>query len=293
MKSMTGYGKAKQSGQEIELEIEIKTINGRYLDLKVISPRELNFFDHPLRRKIASSLHRGTVEVRITFSDHREPAVRLDTTKLSKYHEVIKSAQSFLGLNEPVPLQFLLSEPGVIEIGNSLDEDPLLISVLTSTLDKAISALEAATEKEGTEIKSFLVDSMHKISQAVVEVENEIVPFKQELFTKLNTRILELLKNTNLDNLEQRLVQETAIYVDKYDIQEEITRLRSHIGTFTRTLDKDDEPEIGKTLNFIMQEMHREANTLGSKFSTARTFPYVLTIKEEIEKCREICLNVA
>jgi len=212
---------------------------------------------------------------------------------LSKYHEVIKSAQSFLGLNEPVPLQFLLSEPGVIEIGNSLDEDPLLISVLTSTLDKAISALEAATEKEGTEIKSFLVDSMHKISQAVVEVENEIVPFKQELFTKLNTRILELLKNTNLDNLEQRLVQETAIYVDKYDIQEEITRLRSHIGTFTRTLDKDDEPEIGKTLNFIMQEMHREANTLGSKFSTARTFPYVLTIKEEIEKCREICLNVA
>ncbi|HPN40116.1 MAG TPA: DUF1732 domain-containing protein [Candidatus Cloacimonadota bacterium] len=292
MKSMTGYGKAKYSANDIELEVEIKTINGRYLDMKIISPRELSFFDHSLRRKITHSLHRGTVEIRVTFSDHREPSVRLDTTKLRKYHEVVKSAQNYLGLDEPLPLQFLLSEPGVIEIGNSLDEDPLLIEALETTVGRAIDAIIASTAEEGAQIKAVIMDSLARMKQALDEIEKEIAPFKQELLEKLRNRITELLSNVNLDNLEQRLVQETAIYVDKYDIQEEISRLRSHITTFERTIAKDDEPEIGKTLSFITQEMHREANTLGSKFSTTKTFAHVLILKEEVEKCREICLNV-
>lgn len=292
MRSMTGYGKAKYADNGIELEIEIKSINGRYLDLKIISPRELSFFDHELRKKVTHSLHRGTVEIRISYTDHREPKVRLDTTKLDKYHEIIKAAQSHLGIDEPVPLQFLLSEPGVIETGNSLDEDDVLKNALRNTLEKAIEEIKASTEAEGLQIASVLKQSMLMIDEALYNIELEILPFKTELLSKLNERVRELLAGANLENLEQRLVQETAIYVDKYDIQEEITRLRSHIGTFKTTLDKQNEPELGKTLGFIMQEMHREANTLGSKFSTAKTFSYVLTLKEEIEKCREICLNV-
>jgi len=292
MKSMTGYGKAKYLANDIELEVEIKTINGRYLDLKIISPRELNFFDHSIRRKIAHSLYRGTVEIRVSYTDHREPAVRLDTSKLSKYHEVVKSAQSFLGLDEPVPLQFLLSEPGVIEIGNSLDEDPILIKALNTTVDKAIVAIVNSTSDEGLQIKSVMLESLARMRTALDAIDKEIAPFKHELLEKLRNRISELLSNVNMDNLEQRLVQETAIYVDKYDIQEEISRLRGHISTFEHTLSKDDEPEIGKTLSFIAQEMHREANTLGSKFSTTKTFAHVLILKEEVEKCREICLNV-
>lgn len=103
----------------------------------------------------------------------------------------------------------------------------------------------------------------------------------------------ELLSKESREGLEQRLVLETAIYVDKYDIQEELTRLSSHLDMLTQLLDDSDGKEIGKKLNFILQEMQREANTLGSKFSTTQSFKYILVIKEEIEKCREISLNVS
>jgi len=120
-----------------------------------------------------------------------------------------------------------------------------------------------------------------------------IEPYKQELYEKLKQRLEELLSKESHEVLEQRLVLETAIYVDKYDIQEELTRLNSHLDTLTQLLDNSNGQEVGKKLNFVLQEMQREANTLGSKFSTTQSFKYILIIKEEIEKCREIGLNVS
>lgn len=291
MKSMTGYGKAKIQKNDMDCEIEIKSINGRFLDMRIYLPREISFFEYPIRQHIGKVLSRGTVEIRVTFADRREPALKLNEVKLVKYYELVKQAQALLDIDEDISLEYLLKEPGIIESINNLDEDEQLSELLNQTLDKAIEALELSLRAEASNIKDTLKHSSALMLKTLDNIEKEIQPFKEELYSILKHRVTELLSNFNAEMLEQRLVQELAIYIDKYDIQEEISRLKCHINTLLATLEKEE--DTGKTLNFILQEMQREANTLGSKFSTARTFTYVLTLKEEIEKCREIVQNVA
>ncbi|TDF72584.1 YicC/YloC family endoribonuclease [Candidatus Syntrophosphaera thermopropionivorans] len=291
MKSMTGYGKAKIQKNDMDCEIEIKSINGRFLDMRIYLPREISFFEYPIRQHIGKVLSRGTVEIRVTFADRREPALKLNEVKLMKYYELVKQAQALLDIDKDISLEYLLNEPGIIESINNLDEDEQLAELLNQTLDKAIEALELSLRAEASNIKETLRHSSDLMLKTLDNIEKEIQPFKEELYSILKHRVTELLSNFNAEMLEQRLVQELAIYIDKYDIQEEISRLKCHINTLLATLEKEE--DTGKTLNFILQEMQREANTLGSKFSTARTFTYVLTLKEEIEKCREIVQNVA
>lgn len=291
MKSMTGYGKAKIQKNDMDCEIEIKSINGRFLDMRIYLPREISFFEYPIRQHIGKVLSRGTVEIRVTFADRREPAFKLNEVKLMKYYELVKQAQALLDIDEDISLEYLLNEPGIIESINNLDEDKQLAELLNLTLEKAIEALELSLRAEASNIKETLKHSSDLMLKTLDNIEKEIQPFKEELYSILKHRVTELLSNFNAEMLEQRLVQELAIYIDKYDIQEEISRLKCHINTLLATLEKEE--DTGKTLNFILQEMQREANTLGSKFSTARTFTYVLTLKEEIEKCREIVQNVA
>lgn len=291
MKSMTGYGKAKIQKNDMDCEIEIKSINGRFLDMRIYLPREISFFEYPIRQHIGKVLSRGTVEIRVTFADRREPALKLNEVKLMKYYELVKQAQALLDIDEDISLEYLLNEPGIIESINNLDEDEQLAELLNQTLEKAIEALELSLRAEASNIKETLRHSSDLMLKTLDNIEKEIQPFKEELYSILKHRVTELLSNFNAEMLEQRLVQELAIYIDKYDIQEEISRLKCHINTLLATLEKEE--DTGKTLNFILQEMQREANTLGSKFSTARTFTYVLTLKEEIEKCREIVQNVA
>ena len=291
MKSMTGYGKAKIQKNDMDCEIEIKSINGRFLDMRIYLPREISFFEYPIRQHIGKVLSRGTVEIRVTFADRREPALKLNEVKLVKYYELVKQAQALLDIDKDISLEYLLKEPGIIESINNLDEDEQLAELLNQTLDKAIEALELSLRAEASNIKETLKHSSDLMLETLDNIEKEIQPFKEELYSILKHRVTELLSNFNAEMLEQRLVQELAIYIDKYDIQEEISRLKCHINTLLTTLEKEE--DTGKTLNFILQEMQREANTLGSKFSTARTFTYVLTLKEEIEKCREIVQNVA
>ena len=291
MKSMTGYGKAKIQTNEMNCEIEIKSINGRFLDMRIYLPREISFFEYQIRQHIGQVLSRGTVEIRVNFADRREPALQLNETKLLKYFELVKQAQAILNIDEDISLEYLLNEPGIIESINNLDEDEQLAELLNQTLQKAIEALELTLKAEASNIKETLKNSTNVMLETLDLIENEIQPFKEELYSLLKHRVTELLSNFNAEMMEQRLIQELAIYIDKYDIQEEISRLKCHINTLLTTLEKEE--DTGKTLNFILQEMQREANTLGSKFSTTRTFTYVLTLKEEIEKCREIVQNVA
>ncbi|MDP2173375.1 MAG: YicC/YloC family endoribonuclease [Candidatus Cloacimonadaceae bacterium] len=293
MRSMTGYGKAKYSENDIDLEIEMKSVNGRYLDMKLYLPRELSFFEYPVRNRISSSLSRGSVEFRLNYSDHREIPLALNEKRLLSYHALAIKAKKALGYEEPVSLEFLLNEPGVIENINQLDEDTILKDALYSTLNYALAALHQSMQQEAAGMKDVLIASVQSIEVALSEIETHIQPFKAELLENMTNRIKDLISTYQLDNMEQRLMQEMAIYVDKYDIQEEITRLRSHSETLLKALSGHEHKDIGKSLNFITQEMQREANTLGSKFSTSNTFQYVLVIKEEIEKCREIVQNVA
>ena len=288
---MTGFGKSHRNLHNIECNIEIKSVNGRYLDIKCYLPRELSFFEFAVRKSTSRYLVRGSIEVRVNINDYREPKLRLNEPKLLKYHDIIKQAQKVLNLQTDVSLEFLLNEPGVVESTNQLNEDPEILDVLMQTLDEALQSIQKSMEAEAKAIKEVLTESIKVVEMSVRRVSEHVQPYKEELFTNMRKRITDILTSYNIENTEQRLMQELAIYVDKYDIQEEISRLISHINTFNETMNKPD--DIGKTLNFILQEMQRESNTLGSKFSNSKTFSDVLIIKEEIEKCREIVQNVS
>lgn len=291
MKSMTGYGRVFVSQNDIEIEIEIKSVNSRYLDLKIYLPRELGFHEIAIRKLVPEYLSRGTVEIRVNFNDRRPPALQLNKQNLIKYNDLALAACKALGLQDEVSIEFLLNEPGVIENQKNLADDPVLAELLNQALISALEKTAASMVQEGVQTREVLAASMQKLISAVREVSLHVAPFKAELYTNMLNRIKELIGNYQIDNLEQRLIQELALYVDKYDIAEELSRLEAHYQTFLKTLDSDG--DIGKTLNFIIQEMQREANTLGSKFSTSKSFPLVLIIKEEVEKCREIIQNVA
>jgi len=271
--------------------LEIKSINARFLDLRIFLPRELSFYETEIRQHIIGVLSRGTIEVRINFNDYREPKLVLNKTKLLKYNDLAMEAAKLLASEEVVSIEFLLKEQGVIESADRLAEDEMLANVLNEALEQALHRINESMLVEGRQIKQMLIDSMQKIQKALNAISEMCEPFKKELFETMHRHIEELMGTYPKENLEQRLIQELAIYIDKYDIGEELSRLYAHINTFNSTL--QGEGDIGKTLNFIIQEMQREANTLGSKFSTAQSFPWILAIKEEIEKCREMIQNVA
>jgi len=291
MKSMTGFGSSLINRDNIEIELEIKSINARFLDLRIFLPRELSFYETEIRQHIIGVLSRGTIEVRINFNDYREPKLVLNKTKLLKYNDLAMEAAKLLASEEVVSIEFLLKEQGVIESADRLAEDEMLANVLNEALEQALHRINESMLVEGRQIKQMLIDSMQKIQKALNAISEMCEPFKKELFETMHRHIEELMGTYTKENLEQRLIQELAIYIDKYDIGEELSRLYAHINTFNSTL--QGEGDIGKTLNFIIQEMQREANTLGSKFSTAQSFPWILAIKEEIEKCREMIQNVA
>ena len=288
---MTGFGNSLINRENIEIEFEVKSINARFLDLRIYLPRELSFYETEIRKHIIGILSRGTIEVRVNFKDHREPKLVLDKTKLLKYNDMAIEAAKLLASEEIVSIEFLLKEQVVIEIADRLAEDETLANVLNEALEQALHRINESMLVEGRQIKQMLIDSMQKIQKALNAISEMCEPFKKELFETMHRHIEELMGTYPKENLEQRLIQELAIYIDKYDIGEELSRLYAHINTFNSTL--QGEGDIGKTLNFIIQEMQREANTLGSKFYTAQSFPWILAIKEEIEKCREMIQNVA
>lgn len=292
MRSMTGYAKAAVVKNDLSFEFEIKSVNAKHLDIRTYIPRELNWIEPTLRSRISEDIGRGSVEIRISLADHREPQLFLNERKLKKYYELIVNASKALGIESDVSLDSILREPGMIENNANLQEDEPLQMVIKEATDLAIGSFISSTLAEGSAIASVLGSSLETMKQALTSIRDMIDPYRKYLFQDLMARVSDILNAYKIDNLEQRLVQEIAIYIDKYDIHEELTRLDSHIETFLKQLGKDPREAVGKTLQFITQEMQREANTLGSKFSTPDSFKYVLTIKEEVEKCREIVLNV-
>ena len=291
MKSMTGFGKSRIAKDSVEVYVEIKSINGRFFDLKTYIPRELNFFEYEIRKMVSARLKRGTIELRLYIDDQREPNIAVNELKLRKHYEVMKKALDLLKIDQEIPLDILFANPDIFEIDYKADEDCVLIDIVSKTINHAIDELENSLSEEGANIKKVFMDSIETIESAIEKVKLEIQPYKEELFETMKKRIEQITQDFKIDTLEQRLVQELALYIDRYDVHEEITRIESHIELFLETI--ENESEIGKNLNFILQEMQREANTLGSKFSNSNTFQNIIVIKEEIEKCREIAHNVS
>jgi uncharacterized protein (TIGR00255 family) len=212
MRSMTGFGKARVRENNIEVDIDIKSINGRFLDLRIYLPRELNYFEHIVRKQCSERLSRGTVDVRITVTDHREPNIKLNPTKLIKYHEIVQQANEVLGISGEIDMSFLLNEPGIIEIDGRPEDDQELNELLDRALSTALDSIIESQRKEAISIRDILEKSCRLIQTQLTLVEAEIQPYKEELFSSMKARTTELLGSFTTENLEQRLFQEIALY---------------------------------------------------------------------------------
>lgn len=290
MKSMTGYGRARFSDASIEVEIEIRSVNSRFLDIRIKQPYYLSFLENEITKYVNRELVRGKVDVYINMNILKVPEMELNEELASSYWKIYSKAKELVNTKADLPFAKLLEEKDVIKIGNNEVDEDNIGSLVLNTLKTAVEKHQEMASKEGESMKEYCSTSLDLMRSSLNKIENDFPVYKKEIFKKLKENIQELMGELLKEDDHKRLLVESAIYVEKADITEEIVRLNDHINKFKQLI--LEKTEIGKKLNFVLQEMHREVNTIGSKFNTSKTFDDIILIKEEIEKCREIIQNV-
>ncbi len=290
MNSMTGYGKGTAARDGRELTVELKSVNHRFLDVSMRLPRILSCIEDPLRAAIGRRLSRGHIDVFVNYRNTRSDAktVRVDAALLSAYVRAAKEANAALALTDDLTLTNVLRLPDVTEIVPADEDTDALVSLAVEAADTAIDAILVMRKAEGARLKTALsigVDHMDAFREQILAR----APFVAEDYRrKLNERIEAVLNDTEIDRA--RLATEVALFADRCCIDEELVRLKSHIAQF-RTYLESTEP-VGRNMDFIVQEMNRECNTIGSKANDAELTNAVLGCKAEIEKLREQIQNV-
>lgn len=290
-KSMTGYGKSSLSNDLYDIDIEIKSLNSKYFDLRYYSSKEYSYLEMFVAKILKEKIGRGNIEVRLNIINLQEPNVKINENLLMAIWKAGKKVREVTKMDDELSLDRLLLYPGVIEMKQENSDDNFLKESLETVLLDAISKHQEMAVTEGEVMKSFFISSLTKIKTATENIKKIIPTYKSSIYDEITTNIKALLQDEITDEILRRIVVEVAFYVDRNDVNEELVRLLDHVDKFEKVLSSNKETN-GKTLNFILQEMHREANTLGSKFSIPDTFSYILIIKEEIDKCKEMILNV-
>ncbi|MCF6462708.1 YicC/YloC family endoribonuclease [Clostridium sp. Cult1] len=291
IKSMTGFGRGESTDGIHNFNIEIKTVNHRYNDMVLKIPKHLSYLEEKIKRRIKNRISRGRVEVYINLEYISESAmeVKVDIPLAKAYKSGLELILEELNLKDEIKLSHIMSLSEIIKTERKeLDED-ITWDCLKTALDKALEKVIDMREKEGVILKRDMEYQVEKIKKMVKEIEKRSPLVVEEYKEKLKERIRELLDDEyNLD--EERLNNEIAFFADKSDINEEIVRLNSHINQFLQTLESGE--SIGRKLDFIIQEMNREINTIGSKASDLVIGNYVIDVKSELEKMREQAQNV-
>jgi uncharacterized protein (TIGR00255 family) len=290
MNSMTGFGRADLSTKFGKLTVEISSVNGRYLETSVRLPRPLAALEAPVRAFLSSKLNRGQISVFISFGDATNGTSAAHINKelaasLVKEFRALKKEHKLVG---DVSLRDLLMVEDVIESAADILDIDQMWKQIEKGLAKAVADLLQVRKKEGLAMASDMKKRLDMLARVVGQVEKKSANSVQVYRDKLTERINTLMNSVNKENL--RLEEEIAVFAERTDITEEITRFKSHIDLYRETLDQK-EPS-GKRLNFILQEMNREANTIGSKCADFDVSNLAITLKEEIEKLRELVQNV-
>lgn len=292
MRSMTGYGKGTAEENGYKLTIELKSVNHRFLDLSVKLPRVLNFLEDTVRNEIKSRLARGHVDVFISFeqSESSEVGLSLNESTVVKYLEFARLLQEKYGVCNDLGAESLLRFKDVVKECEVNPDEAMLNELCKKALNDALDGLIRMRSVEGEKITKNIESKIDLILQTVKKIE-EIAPIQIDNYRKkLLGRVSETLKDFNTPLDESKLLNEVVFYADKVATDEEFTRLFAHIEHF-KQITLQDEPS-GRQLDFIVQEMHRESNTIGSKCSDISLSNYVVTLKTEIEKVREQIQNI-
>lgn len=288
---MTGFGRGSASGENFSVNVELKTVNNRFLDVNLRLSGELQQLESRLKHLIGERLSRGRVEVNIQYDKSDEITYELNRPMIAGYLAAMKQMQEEFSLGGEPDLNVVARLPNVV-VPKKDDIDPAFLEGIESALSHAIDDLEKMREKEGELLRSELHTLINGIDSRLPTIESESANVAEEYRLRLTKRIGDMIaKSESQIELDQgRLAQEVSYLADRADISEEITRLRTHLGHF-RSIMADDN-EVGKRLDFLTQELNREANTITSKTSNMVVKENALQIKSDIEKIREQVQNI-
>lgn len=290
VRSMTGYGKGIAENSDARVTIEMKSVNHRYLDLNIKLPKKLNFLESTIRNKISESVFRGKVDVYITLNEHSDACyqVSINDAIAQKYYDSISAMADKLGIDNDMKASSISRLPDVIELEEmEADEDSLKVLVLEA-LDACVAQFIDSRIAEGNRLETDLIAKMDEMLVLVDRLEARSPQIIEEYRARLKTKVSELLEDTHID--EARVAQEVVIYADKICIDEEMVRLKSHVSETRGVFDLDK--EVGRKLDFLAQELNREANTILSKSTDVEIADIGITLKTLIEKVREQIQNI-
>lgn len=288
---MTGYGKGMVAGDDFSVSVDLKTVNNRFLDIHLRVGSELASIEPSIKKRITSRLSRGRVDVTVSIERAAQIAYELNRPLIAGYVSALKQLQQDFEISGELDINVLARIPGAIQpTRNGIDER--MITALEQALDHALDELEKMREQEGEALKQELRDRVRKIESLVPVIEASAAGLADAYRLRLQKRIGELLNRGGqvIEIDPVRLAQEVAYLADRSDVSEEMVRLRSHLSQFQEALDAPG--EAGKMLDFLLQELNREANTTLSKSTDLAIKEAGLSIKAEVEKLREQVQNV-
>jgi uncharacterized protein (TIGR00255 family) len=286
---MTGFGRSKVVSGPFSVNIEIKSVNHRFSEFSIRMPRQLLKIEEKIKKKLNQHIRRGRVEVYVTLEGEGNVTrkVRVDWNLIDEYYQFIQNAKEKYNLDGFVSLKELLSLEELVHIEESEVGNEELENVVLKGIEEAVILLKQMRQAEGDELKKDITANLYQLETSLIELRKYAPFVVQGYKERLTKRMQEFLSN-QYD--EERILTEVAIFADKADINEEMTRLCSHIQQFLQTLE-DHEP-IGRKLDFLVQEMNREVNTIGSKGNDSNIAKMVVEMKSLLEKLKEQIQNI-
>ena len=290
MKSMTGYGMALVKSENYMTKVEVKSVNSRYLELNLRVPKDFMSIEDKIRQEVKSKLKRGKVDLYLSYDvqnpDLQELSINKDLAKA--YYRDMEDLRNTLEIEEKITLKDIVLLEGVLKKSRTNETDKELLNQVLQTVRVAVENLDEMRIAEGENLKEDLKTKVVNIEEIVEEIKLLAPKVIEENEKKLTENIYERLKEEDLDL--PRLTTELAIMADKLSIDEEITRLTSHISQFNDIIKDTD--SVGRKIDFLLQEFNREANTIGSKTTSSEILKLVVNLKSEIEKLREQIQNI-
>ena len=290
LRSMTGFGRYEVSSGDRKVTVEMKSVNHRYLELGIKLPRKLNFLEGTVRTEMKRYVDRGKVDVFITYENLGEGdvCIRYNSMLAKEYFECYKQISTELGLENDIKTSHIMRSPDVVTIENGQDDEEIIESLVVRAIGGAAEKLIESRTAEGERLKVDLLAKLDSMIENVSFIKEKSPVIVSEYREKITGKIRDLLEDTQID--DARIAQEVTIFADKVCVDEELVRLDSHIKAMRDDLCKGG--TIGRRLDFIAQEMNREANTTLSKTTDAEISERAIVLKTDIEKVREQIQNI-
>lgn len=290
LKSMTGFGRAEVSKGDRKVLVEMKSVNHRYLETSIKLPKKLNFLESSIRSEIKKYVERGKVDIFITYENLGEgnECIRYNAILAKEYFDCYSRISEELNIDNDIKTSHIMRSPDVVTIQNEEDDEDIIQTLVIDAVDKAAEKLVEARADEGERLKADLLSKLDIMKVNVDFIEEKSPIIINEYKEKITTKISELLEDAQID--ASRIAQEVTIFADKICVDEELVRLNSHMDSMRETLIQGG--TIGRRLDFIAQEMNREANTTLSKTTDVEISDRAIQLKTDIEKVREQIQNI-